>query len=497
MGLRQLDQNLERNWVAGITTISNRARYLSLFTWVIGAFYNQKFSSDKADITLDWGELNSVIARLEFVCLAATNAAESWKEFGPTTGMIGLNIHAENLEKFQHDRKIKIPEDGQSAIYGTYIEPCRRFGLLQTTSDSVPTVPPRGKEIFQMRSNILKQNELADLVLNGGTLTTELIASYGMYFSINGMDSIPGEKTTLIKAFVEPYSKDESVQSLYNNFRQTIFWALTNVEKHNEVYADDIIRQNYKHNCYKDSIEIQVDLAWFDYELHRRVHFSLESFLSALTETLNELDGAIIKEVMREWQKYPELPEKLSLMLDTETFNFNQAFELYAASINDEPLLEDGVWPGLALDLPSSARAFFALTLLVTCWNQTKKLSETKKFTDHDHYLEKAFSILAQNPKTKISDLLEKILLNVVIEPHLATTLRKMEAGQKCSLRFYPEGNSIRPTGTQTRAGFSENRLNNVLGMMADLGLLVRNNSGRFSITADGKTLRNKLEKTE
>ena len=69
--------------------------------------------------------------------------------------------------------------------------------------------------------------------------------------------------------------------------------------------------------------------------------------------------------------------------------------------------------------------------------------------------MERAFALIAQGRDRTVAEVLTDVLVQAVIEPHLATTLRKMENGQKCSLRFCPEGAVLKPTGTYTGAGFS------------------------------------------
>lgn len=70
----------------------------------------------------------------------------------------------------------------------------------------------------------------------------------------------------------------------------------------------------------------------------------------------------------------------------------------------------------------------------------------------------------------------------------MSTTLRKMSQGQRCSLRFYPEGALLRPTGTPVAAGRSGDRLGNVLGMWADLGILDRQPGG-YALSERGRRL--------
>lgn len=71
LGIRQLDQALEQDWVAGITTISFRARYLSLLPWVTVEFWKRESSSGGGTARFDWDRFTAVLQRLSLSCSPA------------------------------------------------------------------------------------------------------------------------------------------------------------------------------------------------------------------------------------------------------------------------------------------------------------------------------------------------------------------------------------------------------------------------------------------
>lgn len=491
LGVRQLDQNIERELVAGITTISSRARYLTLLPWLFSVYYESKFSNDNDDPIINWDEVYQLLCRFEFVTLAATRFdSANDEEHGLTFGMIGPDTHAENLDKFEKVKAIPIPDDKGGASLGTYIMPCRTFGLLDTKNGpngSIVVITPRGKELAEARNQALGDSKITKLILQGGLLNWEDLKKESIYFSMNHINSIPEEREILIKSMIEPYIDRDGVNRIYDQFKQTLVWALGSFTNEKARNGADLIRDNYQRVSLKTNDLTSIELLWFDYDLHRRVHYALESFLSAFTTTLTELDGASVQTVINYWSNQSEVPPFLSGRIQIDTLNFGDQLASLINVIPKDIFLGETINRRSAMDLESSSRAIYSMVLLIACKKQSEDLRTQKDIKDYGQTMEKAFSILDEGLNLNIGEVFKQILEQVVIEPHIGNTLRKMEQGQKCSLRFFPEGNRMKPTGTYTGAGYSGERLGNVLGILADVGILSRETGG-LSITDDGRS---------
>lgn len=490
LGVRQLDQSIERELVAGITTISTRARYLTLLPWLFSVYYESKLSNVDGETNLDWDEVNQILSRFEFITLAATRFdPTNDEEHGLTFGMIGPDTHSENLEKFEKNKSILIPDENGGASLGTYIMPCRTFGLLDTKNDpngSLVVITTRGKEIAEARNKVLGDSKITKLILQGGLLNWEDLNNESIFFSMNHIDSIPEEREILIKSMVEPYVDLDSVNKIYDQFKQTLVWALGSFNNENPRNGAELIKDNYQKVSLKTNSLKSIELSWFDYDLHRRVHYSLEAFLSAFTATLTELDGASIQTVINYWSNQSDIPPFVSEVIQLDTLNFKDPVKSLINAIPKDIFLGETINRKTAMELESSSRAIYSMVLLIACKKQSEDLRAQKDIKDYGQTMEKAFSILDAGADLTIGEVLTQILEKVVIESHIGNTLRKMEQGQKCSLRFYPEGKRMKPTGTYTGAGYSGERLGNVLGILADVGILYRESKG-LSITEVGK----------
>jgi hypothetical protein len=498
MGLRQIDQAIERRWVAGITTISYRARYLTLLPWIIAEYYEHVLDRAAGAAEFDWDNLYRVLARLEFVVLAATRAGPEYGLPANTYGMIGPDTHAEALLRFFEDGAIELPDIKEGGALGTYISPCRSFGLLASSPDpDAPplVVTPRGRAIYQARHDVIGGSSITRVVLEGGKLTMEYLLAHGAHFSINGLDVIPAERDLLEDAYLSAFSDSEEIQGQYVRFVDTVHWALGHLDTTEPLSSSELIRMNYE-RCVQagDAAIGGVQLAWFDYELHRRVHFSLEMLLKALTQTLVGLDGGTIGDVVGEWRVEPEIPEELRALVSVSSLDYSAEWAVLAHSVPETAMLDRSIPRRSLVAMSASVQSIAAMGLLVACWKQSAAIRRNSQLQDRAHDMETVFSILDAGEGKTYREVLIEILERVVVESHLFTTLRKMEHGQQCSLRFYPEGAVLKPTGTATGAGFSGDRLGNVIGTLADIGLCKRHGNTLFTLSSSGVRLLERME---
>ncbi len=492
LGLRQLDQELEREWVAGITTISIRARYLTLLPWVLAELYEHELKRGGGKAIISSDRLDTTLARLKFVVLAASAYGRNWGESGDTFGVLGSSLWADRVSEFKTMGKAELPAAKGTDVYGTYVMPCRGFGLLTDSprsSDAGPVaIGPRGQELQRHRANLSVCEPIRSLLIDGGTLTRDHLVEAGRHFSVNGLHKAPDERDLLVRYMFEPYYKSSGVTKSYDKFVATTRWAAGFIHAGIQRPAE-IIAQNFQRvvTCDPSSVA-PVELAWMEYELRRRVHFACELLLAAVTRTLGSLTAGTVDAVAADWMAADGISPVVQEILGSDMLDSRQSLGEVMGKMPGTTFLGNPLRDRVGRDQAADGNgAFYGLALLLSSYRDTRRLGNAGKLKPRGHYMEQAFDLIERNTSVPLSHALCEFALHLAVEPHLGTTLRKMGQGQKCSLRFFPEGEVLQPTGIQVMPGFSGSRLGNVLGMLADVGLCNRLDGGRFQLTPEGR----------
>lgn len=477
LGIRQLDQFMEQQWVAGITTISYRARYLSLLPWVLAEFWRRETANGAT--TFDRARFTAATRRLEFIVLVCSDAAREGRPLGP--GVLGADLHAGDMQRLRAGGTVTIPSDRGGATYGTYATTCRSFGLLQSGDEVLPVLlSERGRVLHQQRESACRGSMLAEAVFEGGTLNQDLARREASLFALNALPGTGDECMSLRHALSQPWSDAPAPRASYARFRGTLRWIFRRLEAAPSGSAA-LIAGAYL-AALSDSGASPVTLAWAAYELRRRAHFALELMLAAVTRAVNETEGSTLDQVVARWRRRTEPPSPFADLVDIPA----QATlaTLLDALPNVMPASEPLSAAAFASQAPDG-QALSAALLLGVLARQTALLRAAGRLPDHQHYAERAFALVAEGATRSPWDVVRS-LAGLVVSRHLETTLRKMGAGQKCSLRFFPEGDRLVPTGHIVSPGYSGDRLGNVLNMSADVGWLQRTPQG-FALAGEGR----------
>lgn len=492
LGIRGTDQNLERKLVAGITTISYRARYLSLLTWFLYEYSNRL---TRTETILTEKQLRQALRRLEFVILAASRIAEAKKESGFFLRILGSDLYTDLIKEFNDNGSISLNHEKGGSIYGTYINPARIFGLIGAEIQNDIKLTSRSVALGEAISANLAESNLPGVIFEGKLLIKNDLEIDYKYFSINGLnyeDNLK-EKNLLIDYILKPL--DASFDDVYSEFNNTVKWILNSVKDKLQL-PEDLLNNsiNKLEGSQINSIQT-IELKWIDYEIHRRMHFCLELILESFCKELEFIGEAEIDDIISIWYNRTDLPELYIETLGLNEINWQMKGEDLLEIANKLTFEQAFRLINHRLNLQSHINIFGALVCIINLEYKTSVFREFFKNDSNKESITSPYNLTIELIREKIKDpiieVIQSILSLIIINAHYETTWRKISNGQKSSLRFYNEGNVFIPTRVKTRAGESGFRLGNVILMLSDLGICNYDPKLGFQASSNGLKLIN------
>ncbi|WLB53900.1 hypothetical protein [Bradyrhizobium japonicum] len=472
LGIRALDQNIEASLTNGITTISIRARYISILAWAIGQYFVDESAGGQVHHDKDGRAV--YLNRVRFMVLAATFVDQGASRIGA----MGSDYYVAEMAALVAGNTVRLPETGSLAMLNTYFGPSSALGLVESRPESsgLPFgLTARGTAMYHERDKRLQGTGLIELLRNGGELDFETAQTAIPAFSLDMTSEFGGEAELLRQALTEAWVPRNSlaatrVAQSYQKMRNTCTWLDRELESQH-LSANQLIARNYDRTVLQRANGIEHE--WASFEWHRRVHFALELLLAAVTKTLLNHGSMSITQVVATWSARTT-SEPLAA-------HWNSPVKVAAALVPRGRFRGGLLKPG-EFQFDPEVQALRAFEVLVSQAYDAQAIGETHRSNGPTAPAARAIEIL-ENGDGTLAEVLLVICDECVAQRHIANTMRKMGNHQDCSLRFYPDGPVLVPTGIDFTPNYSGSRLQNTMRILADLKML---NVGADSTTTAG-----------
>lgn len=479
LGIRALDQGLEANLVNGITTISARGRYFSILPWAIKQFYVEHLKAGRPFVA---SELGAYLHRVEFLVIAATLNDPHGK---PGGAILGSDVYSDEMKRLKAGQAASFPDAKGSRMLNTYYNPCKAIGLLDDgNANGLPyKLSPRGDEIWVARNEALEGSRILTALYTQDILDVETVEIAVSHFSLASLDPSSSEATLLRSAFHTPWKAspgyEQAVQARYMRFTETREWIDARIQD-GETSANRILSENFK-SCSQADQSVRSSAAWAEFEWRRRQHYALELLLSSFCGILKLAGDASIDGVLAVVREQTEQSDDLADLWPQARQSWRGSARNAVDSVPADLMLGKALPFSSFNQQKSSQQMLGAFALLSTLEKQTRNFRTVDLEKSEISTSDLALKLIIRASDEPFEILLRKLVETCAVLPHLKVTLRKMSNGQKCSLRFFPDGNLLRLTANQTGAGFSGSRLDNTLGIFVDIGVLTRNSDGSLA----------------